>query len=136
MQRRMPSDSEGSEPQVIDIEKMIKEAVDHAFKVGWSKIALSGPGDTMYYEGIRERTNFGQLLHKEGLWSLYKFDEGRSLLYHLCRGYAGLKQENSPADPRDGQCSACESPAPDEIRGLWTLHNFEWIQRGGVHNDV
>ena len=92
---------------------------------------LGLPGDTMYFDEIRDNTDFGQLLHKEGLWSLYKFDEGRSLLYHLCRGYEGLKQENSPVRPEDGQCVACESMAPEEIRGLWTLHNFDWVQSEG-----
>ena len=95
------------------------------------KQMMSDPGDTMYFDGIRDNTDFGQLLHKEGLWSLYKFEEGRSLLYHLCRGYKGLKQENSPVRPEDGQCVACESMAPEEIRGLWTLHNFDWVQSEG-----
>ena len=92
---------------------------------------LGVPGDTMYPEDLRERTDFGQLLHKEGLWSLYKFDEGRSLLYHLCRGYTGMKQENRPVEPGTGECVACDSIAPEEIRGLWTLHNFDWVQSEG-----
>ena len=102
------------------------------YKQGMRNIRnMSAPGDTMYFEEIRDNTDFGQLLHKEGLWSLYKFEEGRSLLYHLCRGYKGLKQENSPVRPEDGQCVACESMAPEEIRGLWTLHNFDWVQSEG-----
>ena len=92
---------------------------------------LSGPGDTMYDSAIRENTDFGQLFHKEGLWSLYKYSDGKSLMYHLCRGYAGLKQVNSPVRPRTGDCTACGSKSPAEIRGLWTLHNFDWIQRSG-----
>jgi hypothetical protein len=87
------------------------------------------PGDTMYYSEIHDLTNFGKLLHKEGLWSLYAYADEKSLLYHLCRGYQGMSQDNNPVDPRTGQCSACHKEAPDEIRGLWTLHNFEWIQR-------
>ncbi len=93
---------------------------------------LGDPGGTMYYEEVRESTDFGQLFHKEGLWSLYKYEEGRSLLYHLCRGYKGLKQDNNPVESSTGRCSSCGSEAPDEIRGLWTLHNFDWIQQGEV----
>ena len=93
------------------------------------------PGDTMDYIEVRDRTDFGVLLHKEKLWSLYKFDEGRSLLYHLCRGRdgvpAGARLVNAPVHPDDGECSSCGSKSPDEIRGLWTLHNFDWIQKNG-----
>lgn len=92
---------------------------------------LSDPGDTMIHSNVRENTDFGKLLHKEGLWSLYTYAEGKSLLYHLCRGYGGMNQVNSPVRPKTGDCTACGRKAPDEIRGLWTLHNFDWIQRSG-----
>jgi hypothetical protein len=82
----------------------------------------------MYHREVREQTNFGKLLHKEGLWSLYAYEGEKSLMFHLCRGFQGLRQENSPVDPHDSRCVACRREAPDEIRGLWTLHNFEWIQ--------
>ena len=88
----------------------------------------------MNHSNIRENTDFGKLLHKEGLWSLYTYDgntTGKSLLYHLCRGLAGVEQENSPVRPRTGDCTRCGSKSPDEIRGLWTLHNFDWIQKSG-----
>ncbi len=95
----------------------------------------SDPGDTMHDSSIRENTDFGKLLHKEGLWSLYTYERdggsGKSLLYHLCRGYAGVQQVNSHVHPRTGDCTACGSKSPDEIRGLWTLHNFDWIQQNG-----
>lgn len=84
----------------------------------------------MYNSHIRDNTDFGQLLHKEGLWSLYKYADGRSLLYHLCRGYTGVTQTNSPVRPWNGVCVACGSASPDEIRGLWKLHNFDWVQEG------
>lgn len=116
---------------MIDIEQMIKNAVEKAFKTAWSKMALGGPGDTMDHSDIRDNTDFGQLLHKEGLWSLYKYKKEKSLLYHLCRGYSGMQQSNNPVRPVTGGCTACDSEAPDEIRGLWTLHNFDWIQRSG-----
>ena len=92
---------------------------------------LGDPGATMSYSLIEERTDFGVLLHKEGLWSLYRYANGKSLMYHLCRGYVGMKQENSHVRPRTGDCTACGSKSPDEIRGLWTLHNFEWVQKFG-----
>ena len=82
----------------------------------------------MNYSYIKEQTDFSKLLHKEGLWSLYTYADSRSLMYHLCRGYGGIKQENSPVRPESGSCSACDLDAPDEIRGLWTLHNFDWVQ--------
>ena len=90
----------------------------------------------MYNTSIRENTDFSKLLHKEGLWSLYTYVEGRSLMYHLCRGYEGLKQENSPVRPKTGDCTACGSKSPDEIRGLWTLHNFDWVQESGGRINV
>lgn len=94
----------------------------------FASMAVSGPGTTMYYRDVKESTNFGRLLHKEGLWSLYQFAEDRSIMYHLCRGYMGFKQENLPVNPDDGRCFGCGLEAPDEIRGLWTLHNFDWVQ--------
>ena len=97
---------------------------------------LGDPGDTMYNSHIRKNTDFGQLFHKEGMWSLYKYGDGRSLMYHLCRTYAGYDLVNSPVRPRTGDCSTCGSKSPDEIRGLWTLHNFDWIQSGSDHPDV
>lgn len=131
----MQADRETSDPQVKNthtLAAMIEADLKAIFRQGMKNLgALGVPGDTMYYYDIRDRTNFGQLLHKEGLWSLYKFDECRSLLYHLCRGYLGLKQENYPAEPGTGQCTGCNTEAPDEIRGLWTLHNFDWVQLGG-----
>lgn len=81
---------------------------------------------------VHEDTNFGKLLHKEDLWSLYQFKEEKSLLYHLCRNYYGrMELVNTPCDPETAQCSACDEQAPDEIKGLWTLHNFDWIQQNG-----
>lgn len=96
------------------------------------------PGPAMKYREIHELTNFGKLLHKEGLWSLYSYAEEKSLMFHLCRGWDGMSQDNSPVDPASGQCSACGKESPDEIRGIWTLHNFDWIQKnaGGEVPDV
>ena len=100
------------------------------------KQMMGAPGDTMFHSDIRENTDFGKLLHKEGLWSLYTYDGlGQSLLYHLCRGYDGMVQSNNPVRPRTGDCTACGSKSPDEIRGLWTLHNFDWVQ-SGAESDV
>jgi hypothetical protein len=84
------------------------------------------------YHTVKEDTNFGVLLHKEGLWSLYQFREERSLLYHLCRNrYGRFELKNNPCDPAHGACIECDKEAPDEIQGLWKLHNFEWIQQCG-----
>ena len=84
---------------------------------------------------VEEDTNFGVLLHKEDLWSLYQFREEKSLLYHLCREDGGrFRLQNTPCSPENGQCWRCRAKAPDEIHGLWKLHNFEWIQQnGGEH---
>lgn len=83
---------------------------------------------------IEEDTEFGTLLHKEGLWSLYKYKKEKSILYHLCRNeYDRMRLYNNAVDARSGRCSYCDSQAPDEIRGLWKLHNWEWVQQhGGV----
>ncbi len=81
---------------------------------------------------IEDDTNFGKLLHKEGLWSLYQYREERSLLYHLCRNDRNrMALENSPCSPEDSTCFMCDTVAPDEIRGIWTLHNFDWVQENG-----
>jgi hypothetical protein len=87
------------------------------------------------YNTVQEGTNFGVLLHKEDLWSLYQFEEEKSLLYHLCRNqYGRFELKNNPCHPSDSTCIECEKEAPEEIQGLWKLHNFEWIQRnGGSH---
>ena len=82
------------------------------------------------YNTVEEDTNFGKLLHKEDLWSLYQFREEKSLLYHLCRErYGRFELKNNPCNPLDGKCSGCNQNAPEEIHGLWKLHNFEWIQQ-------
>jgi hypothetical protein len=84
------------------------------------------------YHTVEEDTNFGVLLHKEGLWSLYQYREEKSLLYHLCRNqYGRFELKNNPCHPADGTCIECTKEAPDEIQGLWKLHNFEWIQQNG-----
>jgi len=83
----------------------------------------------MSHSIVQSVTNFGKLLHKEGLWSMYQYEENKSLMYHLCRGFAGIRQDNYPVDPANSRCSACSLEAPDEIRGLWMIHNFDWIQR-------
>jgi hypothetical protein len=81
------------------------------------------------YNTVEEDTNFGVMLHKEGLWSLYRFRDNRSLLYHLCRNqYGRFELKNNPVHPNSSECVECNKVAPDEIRGLWTLHNFEWVQ--------
>ena len=93
---------------------------------------LSMAGKIMNWHTVEEDTNFGKLLHKEDLWSLYQFREEKSLLYHLCRNeYGRMELRNNPCDPADGQCTVCQKQAPDEIKGLWTLHNFEWVQEQG-----
>lgn len=129
----MQADQGGSGPQVINIEQ-ITDDFRKSFKKAYKH--MCAPGDTMYNTSIRENTDFSKLLHKEGLWSLYTYGEGRSLMYHLCRGYEGLKQENSPVRPKTGDCTACDSKSPDEIRGLWTLHNFDWVQESGGRINV
>ena len=135
----MQASQGGSDPQVsiltgVSIADLLAANFKQAFmEAQWKVMSVQGdPGDTMYYEEVRESTDFGQLFHKEGLWSLYKYEECRSLLYHLCRGYKGLKQDNNPAEFKTGRCTSCGSEAPDEIRGLWTLHNFDWIQQDEV----
>ena len=87
------------------------------------------------YDTVEEDTNFGVLLHKEDLWSLYQFREEKSLLYHLCRSdYGRFELVNNPCQPSSGECIRCRAEAPQEIHGLWKLHNFEWIQsNGGEH---
>jgi hypothetical protein len=87
------------------------------------------------YNTVAEDTNFGALLHKEELWSLYQYREEKSLLYHLCRNkYGRFELKNNPCSPEDGKCIECYAQAPEEIHGLWKLHNFEWIQQnGGLH---
>ena len=89
----------------------------------------------MSWNTVQEDTNFGVLLHKEDLWSLYQFKEEKSLLYHLCRNkYGRFELNNNPCHPKDGTCTECSTQAPEEIHGLWKLHNFEWIQQnGGMH---
>jgi hypothetical protein len=80
---------------------------------------------------VAEDTNFGVVLHKEDLWSLYQYKEEKSLLYHLCRlRYGRFELKNHPCAPADGKCIECNETAPDEIHGLWKLHNFKWIQQG------
>ncbi len=89
-------------------------------------------GGLMSWNTVHEDTNFGKLLHKEELWSLYQYQEEKSLLYHLCRNlYGRMELNNNVCDPESTVCSACNEKAPDEIKGLWTLHNFEWIQQNG-----
>ncbi len=86
------------------------------------------------YKTVEEDTNFGVLLHKEGLWSLYQFREEKSLLYHLCRSdYGRFVLVNNPCAPETSKCYMCRAEAPEEIKGLWTLHNFDWVQNGGEH---
>ncbi len=81
---------------------------------------------------VAEDTNFGALLFKEGLWSLYQYKEEKSLLYHLCRNqYGRFELRNNPCHPNDATCIECEVKAPEEIHGLWQLHNWEWIQQNG-----
>ena len=90
-------------------------------------IMQQSQGTLMNYSNITDLTNFGKLLHKDGLWSLYSFDDTLSIMFHLCRGHGHI-QRNSPVDPNTGRCSACTRDAPDEIQGLWKLHNWERIQ--------
>ena len=98
---------------------------------------LAAPLFTMYggmvsWNTVAEDTDFGKLLHKKDLWSLYKFKEEKSLLYHLCRNrYGRFELKNNPCAPEDGKCIECQEQAPEEIHGLWKLHNFEWIQQSG-----
>ena len=81
---------------------------------------------------VQEDTNFGKLLHKEGLWSLYQFREEKSIIYHLCRNHYGrMELMNNVCDPETSQCCVCKEQAPTEIQGLWKLHNFDWIQQNG-----
>ena len=96
---------------------------------------LKGTLTGMSWNTVQEDTNFGVLLHKEDLWSLYQFKEEKSLLYHLCRSqYGRFELKNNPCNPSDGKCIECGTQAPEEIHGLWKLHNFEWIQQnGGEH---
>ena len=55
---------------------------------------LKGP---LMWDTIQDDTNFGVLLHKEGLWSLYQFKEEKSLLYHLCRNdFSRFELVNNP----------------------------------------
>ena len=128
-----------SQVRTMNLEKLIEDEFKKQWDIAFKKmcVTIPIPGDTMYHDNIRELTDFGKLLHKEGLWSLYTYDEGRSLLYHLCRGLGyGIKQANSPVRPRTGDCTACGSKSPDEIRGLWTLHNFDWLQQWNEDTDV
>ena len=89
----------------------------------------------MSWNTVQGDTDFGTLLHKEGLFSLYKFREDKSLLFHLCReSYGRFELKNTPCDPENGTCICCGTQAPEEIHGLWMLHNFDWIQQnGGPH---
>ncbi len=81
---------------------------------------------------IEDDTNFGKLLHKEGLWSLYQYREEKSLLYHMCRNeYGRMELVNSNCDSMTSRCTMCDKTAPDEIKGIWTLHNFDWVQENG-----
>ena len=98
-------------------------------------IANMQMGVSTLYDTVEEDTNFGVLLHKEDLWSLYQFREEKSLLYHLCRSdYGRFELVNNPCQPSSGECIRCRAEAPQEIHGLWKLHNFEWIQsNGGEH---
>lgn len=80
-----------------------------------------------------EDVKFGTLLHKEGLWSLYGTKGTASRIYHMCRDQK-LRTINAVVNSFTYRCHNCGILAPDEIKGLFQLHNFEEIQeRGPLH---
>ena len=84
---------------------------------------------------MRDNTNC--VLHQEGEWRLDRMPSSQwawnSWLIHGC-------QQSRDNGIRGGayalwgtayECCACHERAPDGLIALWTLHNFDRIQRNG-----
>ena len=66
--------------------------------------------------------NFEKLLYKEGLWSLYGTNEKDSIaMCHLCRDN---KSELTNHVVSQGNCTYCGQVPPDEISGVFKMHNW------------
>lgn len=72
------------------------------------------------------------VLYEEGEWRIYgHFDDEYSTMAHKCPKW---EQRNYPDKSRDpewrwfwgtGDCQTCLASIPDDLKGLWTLHNFD-----------
>ena len=74
-------------------------------------------------------------LHKVDNWEIRTTNESAKPLYGLhsyiahycpvlktCRYWWAL--------PLAGRCVGCNYPPPEDVLGLWKLHNFDYIQNG------
>ena len=75
-------------------------------------------------------------LHKQDDWELRTLQDNKywgSWIYHRCETHDVDANDNectwSMSDCHHGKCSWCDTPIPDEIYGIWKLHNFDslWL---------
>ena len=78
-------------------------------------------------------------LHVEDTWELDALprvgNNYASWIWHDCLGRDETRAAGARwavCHCREGTCAACGAPIPDEILGLWKLHNWEQIQTEGT----
>jgi hypothetical protein len=96
--------------------------------------------------------DISKALHTDGDWYIISTDDfldltrkydypHKSIVYHQCRNYwkrvNGSYVYYTPGIYRVSEseftipCEDCGSSIPDDLRGLWLLHNFDSIQAEG-----
>lgn len=82
------------------------------------------------------------VLFEEGDWRLYgHIDDEFSTMAHKCPKWADEGSWGDQDDPRytewrwywgDAPCGRCHNAAPEQIRGVYLLHNFDRVATKGI----
>ena len=68
----------------------------------------------------------GVVLHEDGAFRLYHMGRDKSVLAHKCGSYPEPSKEKWWFLPHHShKCFMCGAVPSDEIRGLYTLHNWD-----------
>lgn len=77
-------------------------------------------------------------LFRQGTWSLMPHvpdatSKLQSYIVHYCPVEVSSNKYWYGLNTLDRPCSDCSNFPPDEIMGLWKMHNMEYIQNGISH---
>ena len=76
------------------------------------------------------------VLLKDGCWELRSHHSRKYLLVSFIQHYCPVLQEKRywySIPLMDHKCSGCQEYVPEDMMGLWKLHNMDYIQSGKSH---